>query len=198
MGLPVFYLIHSYFMADFSQSHKSPILTKNILTIVFSFLTIIGAKIQVQVWEIPFTLQTIAVYGSGIFLGWQWGGLSQLIYLFLGLFFPVFAGEGQGVDYLLNRTTSGYLLSFPVVSAITGFLSQKWKSAGGNFISLQAGSLTLFAAGVLWLHFAANHPSWEYSLVNGWIKFIPVDQLKILTVWLIYLGMKHKFVMYSR
>ena len=35
----------------------------------FSLLTILGAQVRIYFWEIPFTLQTAAVHGSGLYLG---------------------------------------------------------------------------------------------------------------------------------
>ena len=53
--------------------------TTQILGIVgFAFLTALGAQVQIYVWEVPFTLQTLAVYGSGLFLGWRNGLLLSL------------------------------------------------------------------------------------------------------------------------
>jgi len=84
--------------------------TTQILGIVgFAFLTALGAQVQIYVWEVPFTLQTLAVYGSGLFLGWRNGLLAQVLYLVVGLFLPVYAGGESGPAILFFGVTAGYL-----------------------------------------------------------------------------------------
>lgn len=169
-----------------SEKPHSTALISTALISLFALLTVIGAKIRVDVFEIPFTLQTVAVYSSGLFLGWRSGFISQSLYLCLGLFFPVFAGEGFGMDYIFTRISSGYLLSFPFVAALIGRLSRHTESIIGRFIAVEIGSLLLFCSGVIWLHYAAEHPSWWHSIQNGWLKFLPVDLLKIAIVIMLY------------
>ena len=53
----------------------------------FAALTALGAQFRLYLWEVPFTLQTLAVYGSGLYLGWRNGLLAQGLYLLVGLFF---------------------------------------------------------------------------------------------------------------
>ena len=73
---------------------------------------------RIYLWEVPFTLQTLVVYGSGLYLGWRNGFLSMLLYLMLGFFFPVFAGDTFGPAYLFGAVTAGYLLAYPISAAV--------------------------------------------------------------------------------
>lgn len=152
----------------------------------FALLTALGAQIKVYVWAIPFTLQSLAVYGSGLYLGARNGFLAQLLYLVLGLFFPVYTGDGFGLSYFYTALSAGYLLAFPFAAAAVGYLSERWNTFPGSILSLAGGSLVLFAGGVVWLHFAAGHTSWAASLMQGWIVFIPIDLAKLLFVGLLY------------
>jgi len=153
---------------------------------LFTFFTIVGAKLKVSVYEIPFTLQTLAVYSSGLFLGWRDGILSQLLYLALGIFLPVFAGDGTGWEYIIGRVSSGYLMAFPMVAGVVGCLSQRWQSFLGKLFAVECGSLVLFACGVSWLHVAVGHETWGESLQKGWLNLLPVDLLKVFFSVAIY------------
>lgn len=154
----------------------------------FAVLTALGAQVKIYLWEVPFTLQTVAVYGSGLFLGARNGMLAQLLYLTLGLFLPVFAGDTFGPAYLFGAVTAGYLLAYPLVAMLVGALSERWNSLSGSTLSMLGGSLLLFAFGVTWLHFVAGHATWMESLDKGWLRFIPADLAKILFVGLLYTG----------
>ncbi|MFT5144952.1 MAG: biotin transport system substrate-specific component, partial [Thalassolituus oleivorans] len=160
-----------------------------ILSIVgFAVLTAMGAQIRIYIWEVPFTLQTLGVYGSGLYLGWRNGMAAQALYLVLGLFLPVYAGDGYGPAYLFGAVSAGYLLGYPLAAFAIGALSRKWNTLSGSVVSMIAGSLVLFTLGVSWLHFAAGHTTWFESIDKGWLRFIPVDIAKILLVGLIYSG----------
>ncbi len=158
---------------------------------LFSFFTVIGAKLKVSVYEIPFTLQTLAVYSCGLFLGWRGGILSQLLYLALGIFLPVFAGDGAGWEYITGRVSSGYLLAFPLVAGVIGYLSRRRQSFLGKLLAVECGSLLLFACGVSWLHVAVGRESWFESLQKGWLNLLPVDLLKVFLSTAIY-ALTHK------
>ena len=159
----------------------------------FALLTVLGAQVRIYLWEVPFTLQTLAVYGSGLYLGWRGGLLSQLLYIGIGMLFPVFAGEGYGFAYLAAAASAGYLLAYPLSAAVIGLLSKKWNSLTGSSLSIIAGSICMFTLGVIWLHFAAGHTTWMESLDKGWLRFIPVDLAKILLVSMIYTGTRKYF-----
>lgn len=154
----------------------------------FALLAALGAQFRLYLWEVPFTLQTLAVYGSGLFLGWRNGLYAMGLYLLIGMVLPVYAGDGYGPAYLMTAVSAGYLFAYPLSAATAGFLSKRWNSLTGSMVSLMVASLILFTAGVTWLHFAAGHASWLESLDKGWLRFIPVDLAKILFVGLVYSG----------
>jgi biotin transport system substrate-specific component len=154
----------------------------------FALLTALGAQIRIYLWEVPFTLQTLAVYGSGLYLGWRNGAASQLLYLLVGLVFPVYAGDGYGPAYLLGAVSAGYLFGFPVAAAIAGAVSRGRTGSLRTPLALVLGSIALFTVGVVWLHVAAGHSSWLESLDKGWIRFIPADLAKIALLSLLYPG----------
>ena len=173
---------------DALRTESASLTTQLVGIIGFAALTALGAQFKIYVWEVPFTLQTLAVYGSGLYLGWKNGLLAQALYLMIGLFFPVYAGEGFGPAYLFGAVSAGYLLAYPLSAAAIGFMSKRFNGLSGSVLSMMAGSLVLFTFGVTWLHFAADHTTWFESLDKGWIRFLPVDLAKILLVTLVYQG----------
>lgn len=158
--------------------------------VTFALLTAAAAQAQFYLWEVPITLQTAAVYGSGLFLGWRNGLISQLLYLTLGLFLPVFAGERYGPAYLLAAASAGYLLAAPLGAALTGWLSEYWNSITGSMVAMAAGALVVFTLGVVWLHYAAGHLTWFESIDKGFLRFIPIDLAKIVGVSVLYSGLR--------
>jgi Uncharacterized conserved protein len=156
----------------------------------FALLMVLSAQIQFRIylWEVPITLQTAAVYASGLYLGWRSGLLAQLLYLTLGLFLPVFAGNGYGAGYLFGAVSAGYLLSYPVAAALIGALSKRWKTFSGSTLAMLLGSALVFAGGVIWLHYAAGHATWMESIDKGFLRFILIDVLKVVGVGLLYSG----------
>lgn len=173
---------------DALKSGDASVLTQILGIVGFVALTALGAQFKVYVWEVPFTLQTLAVYGSGLYLGWRNGLLAQVLYIVVGLFLPVYAGEGFGPAYLFGAVSAGYLLAYPLSAAVIGFISKKNDGLTGSVLSMIAGSLVLFALGITWLHYAAGHVTWFESIDKGWLRFIPVDMAKILLVSLFYQG----------
>ncbi len=176
---------------DVLRSEHASTLVQVLAIVGFALLTALGAQARIYVWEVPFSLQTVAVYGSGLFLGWRNGLLAQLLYLTLGLFFPVYAGDGFGMAYLFSAVSAGYLFGYPLAAAVVGVLSQRWNSLTGSSLSMALGSLVLFTSGVIWLHYASGHASWFESLDKGWIRFIPVDVAKIVLLSILYTGSRH-------
>jgi biotin transport system substrate-specific component len=159
----------------------------------FALLTVIASQVRIYLWEVPISLNTFAVYGSGLYLGWRNGMLAQVLYLTLGLFTPVFAGEGYGIAYFSAEVTAGYLLAYPLSAAVIGVLSRRWNSLSGSTLSAMAGAAILFVGGVLWLHFAAGHATWFESIDRGFLRFIPVDLAKIMAMSLLYTGSRRMF-----
>ena len=178
---------------DTLRQERASTLVQVLGIVGFSLLTVLGAQVRIYFWEIPFTLQTAAVYGSGLFLGWRGGLLSQLLYIAIGMFFPVFSGDGFGWAYLMTAASAGYIIGFPLAAAIVGYLSRRWNSLTGSTLTMVCGSIVMFTCGVIGLHYIAGHATWLESIDKGWLRFIPVDLAKILFVSLLYTGTRRFF-----
>ncbi len=175
---------------DALSSDHASVLIQILAISLFAVATAVGAQIRIYLWEVPITLQTLFVYGSGLVLGARNGFLSMVLYLCLGMVFPVYAGTGHGLTYLMSATSTGYLLGMPVSAFVIGRIAGHASSFFRGVFALFVGSILLFTCGVIWLHFAAMHVDWWYSIEIGWLRFIGFDVAKILTVSLVYGGLR--------
>ncbi len=102
--------------------------TKDMILIgIFTALMVVGAFISVPTpFGIKVTFQLFFAIMAGLILGAKRGGLSQLIYILLGLTgVPVFS-EGGGIFYFA-KATFGFLLGFILVSLIIGYYADRSK-----------------------------------------------------------------------
>ncbi len=180
-------------LVDRLREEQASALVQAIGVTGFALLTALGAQIQFRLylWEVPITLQTAVVYASGLYLGWRNGLLAQALYLALGLFLPVFAGDGYGPGYLFGVASAGYLLSYPAAAAVIGALSKRWKAFSGSTLASLTGAALIFTCGVVWLHYAAGHGSWMESIDKGFLRFAVIDLMKVLGVGVLYSGTRY-------
>jgi biotin transport system substrate-specific component len=140
---------------------------------------------------VPITGQTAAVLLAGVLLGRWWGGISQVIYVGLGIAgVPWFQNWGSGLGYLAGPT-GGYLIGFIFAALLIGYLTDKYTGARqfrsllgliliGNF-------LLIYIPGIiqldLWLNLI-NGKSVSFSQVlgMGFTPFIIGDIIKVLLV----------------
>lgn len=160
---------------------------------LFAALTAAGAFIRVPLPPVPFTLQTLFVFVSAGFLGAKVGSLSQLIYLSVGLLgFPVFA-NGGGIGYIYTPTF-GFLLSYPIVAYVVGWLSKKYTIEGNSSKEkiltycwiYSIGTLLIFLVGIPFLMLNFKYVSGRAIDFNAiiwstFIIFIPTAILKIIS-----------------
>lgn len=96
---------------------------KHLKTILFALLgtalIIAGAKLNLNIGEIPITLQVPVIVAVGALAGWRVGLFSSLLYMLLGIFLPVFAGDTYGMD-VYGGGTVGFIAMFPVAGYLSG------------------------------------------------------------------------------
>ncbi|MCI9866244.1 biotin transporter BioY [Rhizobium skierniewicense] len=112
----------------------------------------LASRLSVPMVPVPITMQTFAITMIGALYGWRLGTLTVLAWLgeaMLGL--PVLAGGAFGLAPFVGPT-AGYLVSFPIMAALVGFMTEKGISGDRQF------------AGFL-LHFGAN----ALGLALGWV-----------------------------
>jgi biotin transport system substrate-specific component len=145
-----------------------------LLVIAGALLTSACAQISIHVpgSPVPVTGQTFAVVLAGASLGATRGGLSQLLYLLLGLVLPVYAGGTHGLDQLFGPS-GGYIVGFVIAGYAIGAIAEH----GGDrkvlsaFAAFVLGQLIIFGIGVPWLK-AWIHISWGSAIHEGFTIFI--------------------------
>ena len=101
---------------------------KMMLALGVACLTGLLAQVRVYLpWSpVPLTGQTFAVVLGAVVLGKWWGGISQSLYLGIGVLgMPWFAGFHAGFSYLLGPT-GGYLIGFVIASFFLGYFMDKY------------------------------------------------------------------------
>jgi biotin transport system substrate-specific component len=164
-------------------------LTQVLGIVGFAGLAALGAQVEIRLplWEVPITLQTVAVYGAGMFLGARNGLLAMMLYVAAGLLLPVYSGGASGAAQLFG-VTGGYLLAMPLAAWASGAVTRRWNGPAGALIAGAAAAVLLFGAGVTWLHVAAGHESWWQSIDRGWLRFVVWDLTKVALVATVYSG----------
>ena len=144
---------------------------------------------------VPLTLQPLAVLLVGLAFGPIGGLMTLLAYLAEGACgLPVFSPTGPGgISQLFFGPTSGYLLAYPLVAAITGGLSRLLARRLATYIAAAiactAATAILFLAGAAWFDTFTHLP-----LHAVWIEtiapFLPGEAVKILAAAGIYSALR--------
>ncbi|PXA90853.1 biotin transporter BioY [Nostoc sp. 3335mG] len=134
----------------------------NFATVILGTLVItIAAKINVPVWPVPVTLQSLAIAALAAAFGARIGVATVALYLLEGAFgLPVFA-TGGGLAYLAGPT-GGFLIAFLVMAGIIGFAADR--GASGHplrlFAAMLVGEAVLLALGFAWLLLLSGQAQW--------------------------------------
>lgn len=137
----------------------------------------IAARIQVPMWPVPMTLQSLAVVMVGMAYGRRLGVVTLTAYILEGAAgLPVFA-SGGGLAYLTGPT-GGYIFGFLAAAALVGHLAGRgWagtslRAAG----TAAAGMAVIYLLGVGWLALTLGLSK---AIAVGALPFVPGDLLKI-------------------
>ena len=150
---------------------------------VFAVIMAICSWISIPA-QVPFTLQTFAVFLAFGVLGGKRGTMAVLVYILLGAVgIPVFAGFTGGIGVLMGNT-GGYILGF-LGSALVMWALEKLpgKRSVIQIFSMIAGLLVCYTFGTLWFMTVYAGTTGKVGLVTvlGWcvIPFIIPDLIKI-------------------
>jgi biotin transport system substrate-specific component len=126
-------------------------------------LTAVCAQVSFG-YPVPTTLQTLAVLGSGAYLGARRGAAAQLLYLGIGAAgAPIFANGHGGLEWLtradLLHASGGYLWGYPLAAFAVGVICERYgRSFYVTVPAMLIGSVCLYATGLAWLHQAIPSP----------------------------------------
>ncbi|SDX40839.1 biotin transporter BioY [Roseicitreum antarcticum] len=165
-------------------------LTRKIMMVLFGTLLLaVSAKINVPMFPVPMTLQTLTISLIGLTYGSRLAGVTLLAYLAQGAMgLPVFAGIGAGLPYMMGPT-GGFLVGFVGMAWLTGYLVERGLDRGfvRLFIAAFVPALLLFVPGVAWL-WAVAPLTLENALMAGALPFVPGAVVKAAVAALIVTG----------
>lgn len=169
--------IETLVLKNSAKEHFSQ-LTSFFIIVICSLLLILSAKIKVDLYPVPMTLQPLAVLMIAMLCGRNISVAAVSLYLFQGIIgIPVFA-YGGGLTYLLGPT-GGFLLGFLFASIIIGELADRgWgKFMIKSVLAMLIGMFVIYFCGILQLSFLKGY---DFAIVNGLTPFIIGDLYKLI------------------
>ncbi len=157
---------------------KFSIVTTLFTILTCSFLLILSAKIKVDLYPVPMTLQPLAVLMIAMLCGRNIAVASVSLYLFQGIIgLPVFA-YGGGLMYLMGPT-GGFLFGFLIASIIVGELADRgWgKFVFKSIFAMLIGMFMIYFFGIAQLSVIKG---FDFAVINGLKPFIIGDFYKLL------------------
>jgi len=130
---------------------------------------------------VPLTLQNFGVLLVGLALGSRRGFLALVLYLAEGLMgMPVFSPTGPGGSAQLLGPTGGFLLAYPFVAGIAGWIFENTaktfaRAATACFVA----EIYLFLAGLSWLAILTH--SVAQAIRFGLYWFVFAEVIKIMS-----------------
>jgi biotin transport system substrate-specific component len=151
------------------------------LVVGASFFVALCARITIPLpfTPVPLTVQNFGVLLVGLLLGSRRGFAALALYLAEGAVgMPVFSAGHFGIAYL-SGATGGYLLMYPLVAALAGFVFERGvRSFTRAAIAALLAEVALFAGGIGWL-FAMTH-SLARAAYFGLYWFLAAEVMKVM------------------
>tara|TARA_B100001059_G_scaffold119505_1_gene119734 strand:+ start:146 stop:736 length:591 start_codon:yes stop_codon:yes gene_type:complete len=169
--------IESFLLKD-KNIEKFSFVTTLFTIFTCSILLILSAKIKVDLYPVPMTLQPLAVLMIAMLCGRNIAVASVSLYLFQGIIgLPVFA-YGGGLIYLMGPT-GGFLFGFLISSLIVGeFADRGWgQSIFKSIFSMLVGMFIIYCFGIIQLSVIKG---FDFAIINGLKPFIIGDFYKLL------------------
>lgn len=173
----------------FKWRYELDVVHKVVLALSFACLTGLLAQVRFYLpWSpVPLTGQTFAVLLSAVILGKWWGGISQGLYLGIGLAgMPWFAGLHSGLG-VLTGATGGYLIGFVVAAFFLGYCVDHYIKSR-NYLAMFAlmmfaNFVIVFGIGLIglygWLSLSGISVDLWGLLLMGLLPFLVGDIIKI-------------------
>lgn len=133
---------------------------------------------------VPLTVQNFGVLLVGLLLGSRRGFAAMVLYLAEGAMgMPVFSPVGPGGVAQLLGITGGFLLAYPFVAGLAGFIFERGAGEGKQSFALAAiagllAEIVLFASGLAWLYVATH--SLATAVRWGLYWFVAAEVLKVM------------------
>lgn len=166
-----------------TRSRTAEIARQAALIVSASVFVAMAAHIFVPIpgTPVPLTVQNLAVLLVGLTLGSRRGFAALLLYLAEGAAgLPVFSPIGvPGLLHLIGPT-GGYLIAYPLVAALTGYIFERGKQSFGRAaLAAVAGEVVLFAMGISWLYVMTGSLAQAISFGLYWFVFAEVIKVML-------------------
>jgi biotin transport system substrate-specific component len=129
---------------------------------------------------VPLTVQNFGVLLVGLLLGSKRGFAALALYLAEGAMgMPVFSPTGiGGVAQLFHGATSGFLLAYPLVAFLAGYVFERGRrsfarAAVAGFLA----EIVLFTGGLAWLAILTHSVAAAFRLGLYWFVFAEVIKI---------------------
>jgi len=169
--------------ATFESGRTYNLLRDTALVICASLVIALCARISVPLpfTPVPLTLANFAVLAVGLTVGSRRGFAAAALYLAQGAAsIPVFSPAGPGGIAQLFGPTGGFLLAYPVVAFVAGWLVEREaRTFTLRVFAAIAAELILFASGAAWL-MAITHVSVKQAVFFGVYPFFFGEVTKVL------------------
>lgn len=161
------------------NDHPSHTLQRLLAVATFTALTVLGAKITVEVGPIPFTLQTMVVMLAGMVLGARDAAFSQIGYIGLLLVGLPVDARSLGIGVFAGPTW-GFIIGFVPAAFVIGMICERFgNKLGVHLLAATVGACIYFTTGTLVLMLMTGMP-FIVALHNGVLKFLVADLAKAL------------------
>jgi biotin transport system substrate-specific component len=129
---------------------------------------------------VPLTLQNFGVLLVGLLLGPRRAFAAMVLYLAEGAAgLPVFNSAGPGGTLQLFGLTGGYLMAYPFVASLAGFLFERGRKTFARAAAAGiVAEVLLFAIGISWLAVATG--SFKKAVFFGLYWFVFAEVIKVL------------------
>ena len=147
-----------------------------------SFFVALCARVTLPLpfTPVPLTLQNFAVLLVGLTLGARRGFAALILYLIEGASgLPVFNPTGPGGVAQLLGPTGGYLMAYPLVAGLAGWLLDFGKRTFARAaVAGIVAEIVLFASGIGWLALLTH--SFSQAARFGLYWFVSAEIMKVM------------------
>jgi biotin transport system substrate-specific component len=148
-----------------------------------SLLVALCARVAIPLpgTPVPLTVQNFGVLLVGLMLGSRRGFAALALYLAEGAMgLPVFSPTGPGGIAQLLGPTGGFLLAYPLVAWLAGFIMERGRksfarAAVGGFVA----ELVLFTGGLTWLAVLTHSVAQAFRLGLYWFVFAEIIKVMV-------------------
>jgi biotin transport system substrate-specific component len=153
------------------------------LVVGASLFVALGAHVTIPLMPltpVPLTVQNLAVLLVGLLLGSRRGFAALALYLIEGAAgLPVFNPSGPGGIAQLLGPTGGFLMVYPLVAFVAGFLFERGaKTFRRAAMAGLVAEILLFASGLTWLYMFTH--SLAKAAYLGLYFFVAAEVMKVM------------------